>query len=383
MPRRAQFIAGGGVCLIAAGVAGWLVLKSAWVATSQAHPTVAAQRPLALGEKLRPVKSLADLTFDIDTTERAETTNGSTSEFPAPQSPCEMPPAGRAKVVVFGVYQGQSLSTVALGSRNEVTGFMDVVIEPGPEPLFVVLNAYGRIIWRFSGSLERVQNVVLVEGGSDRGANHRGGMVAERGDGAAYGGVVGLPADVLSSAEKNSCFNLFYKPGSRLDAWVRDTVTRAAGKAPDVVAGHYDLAAVRLPSGLGARARESFPTASSYPAGLTFVDPREVVSQLTPIAYDVLPQEAGLLQLINAGALRSSDRGYKVVRPIARFPAGLTGGHAVNFIIARGVPLPGGDPGHSCVLMEWTNRPPKGQRPGAICNEKDLSGSRFFGLRLD
>ena len=68
------------------------------------------------------------------------------------------------------------------------------------------------------------------------------------------------------------------------------------------------------------------------------VRPSEVVGGRAQ-TYDVLPQEAGLLQLTEAGAIRRDPaRGYwemsfRVVRPIARFPAGLAGAHSVSFIL--------------------------------------------------
>lgn len=44
----------------------------------------------------------------------------------------------------------------------------------------------------------------------------------------------------------------------------------------------------------------------------------------------------------------------KIVKPIKRFPAGLNGSHAVVFVLAKGVPMPAGSPGHSCVISEET-----------------------------
>ncbi|HXJ34551.1 MAG TPA: hypothetical protein VMS22_11020 [Candidatus Eisenbacteria bacterium] len=54
--------------------------------------------------------------------------------------------------------------------------------------------------------------------------------------------------------------------------------------------------------------------------------------------------------LVGAGfvALRFNSR------RIPRFPAGLAGAQAVSFTLGRGVPMPAGDPGHSCVISEET-----------------------------
>ncbi len=71
--------------------------------------------------------------------------------------------------------------------------------------------------------------------------------------------------------------------------------------------------------------------------------------------YDVLPQRLGLIQLIKTGAITTANDGfYRIVKPIARFPAGLNGGYRVNFLLAKGVPMPAGSAGHSDVWSEET-----------------------------
>lgn len=45
--------------------------------------------------------------------------------------------------------------------------------------------------------------------------------------------------------------------------------------------------------------------------------------------------------------------GYRIIKKM-RFPAGLNGGHSVRFMLAKGVPMPEGSPGHSEVLSEET-----------------------------
>jgi hypothetical protein len=115
------------------------------------------------------------------------------------------------------------------------------------------------------------------------------------------------------------------------------------------------------------------------PAGLIEIDAAEVISPAPVQRYDVLPQEAGLLQLIAEGALRRmpmsyllrniapadrSDRRrmfphagggvYLIERPIKRFPAGLNGAHLVTFVLGSDVPLPAGNAGHSTVIREGT-----------------------------
>jgi hypothetical protein len=59
------------------------------------------------------------------------------------------------------------------------------------------------------------------------------------------------------------------------------------------------------------------------------------------------------------------DTAFRIARPIPRFAAGLYGARLVRFVLARGVPMPAGSPGHSCVISEATGRPIEN---GSICD---------------
>ena len=56
--------------------------------------------------------------------------------------------------------------------------------------------------------------------------------------------------------------------------------------------------------------------------------------------------------------------GYVVLKPFT-FPAGLYGGNSTSFIIAQGVPMPSGNPGHSAVYDMNT-----GRCTGAVCESR-------------
>ncbi|MGB5560000.1 MAG: hypothetical protein WBN04_18555 [Paracoccaceae bacterium] len=92
-----------------------------------------------------------------------------------------------------------------------------------------------------------------------------------------------------------------------------------------------------------------------HPGGVTDVDPADVVASGIVERYEVMPQEAGLLQLIEDGLLVPvGDNTYRVVSSIPRFPIGLSGAHQVRFILAEGVDMPAVWPGHSTVIEEAT-----------------------------
>ncbi|HOZ35327.1 MAG TPA: hypothetical protein PLM52_20830, partial [Tabrizicola sp.] len=86
-----------------------------------------------------------------------------------------------------------------------------------------------------------------------------------------------------------------------------------------------------------------------HPGGVVKLDPKTVVSAYPVEPYVVLPQQAGLAQLMEQGLIKRQGNAFLVLQPIPRFPAGLHGAHSVSFVLGPDVPLPPGDPGHSSV----------------------------------
>ena len=100
-----------------------------------------------------------------------------------------------------------------------------------------------------------------------------------------------------------------------------------------------------------------------HPGAVVRTSIRTAVVASHPVErYKILPQEAGLLQLVHSGVLMKRDSGTRarsmefMVQRAMRFPPGLYGAHQVKFVVAKGVPVPEGDPGHSCVVMEATGQ---------------------------
>jgi hypothetical protein len=93
------------------------------------------------------------------------------------------------------------------------------------------------------------------------------------------------------------------------------------------------------------------------------LDPKRVVAGVAAERYGVLPQEAGLIQLLKSGALTQNRDGDYLIKQKIRFPAELSGAHSVKFLLLRGVPMPDGDPNHCEVISEETGEAIKfGQR---------------------
>jgi hypothetical protein len=292
------------------------------------------------------------------------------------------PPAS-AKLVAVGAYQGRALSNVSIGGDDRETSVANLDVAAGTEPLFIVVTSYDAMVWRVSGATERVAGLFATSVAADP-TTQRPRV-----------GVVGLPRDKVQFAASARCLPYFTD---------RDLGTAAEplevlfGRKPDAIFGIYGAQSVRVPSLQHIDATPSWATNINlpttgpgapmwqelqrfHPAGLASIDPAAVVSPLPVKRYEVLAQQAGLAQLLDEGTLvaTGSSHGFNIdggkMTPFTmpsrflivrktRFPAGLNGAHSVTFVLARGVPMPEGSAGHSCVLSEETGKP---ITPGPIC----------------
>ena len=271
---------------------------------------------------------------------------------------CAVPAAStEAKFVLVSTYDSEALSSVAIGSQDVVTETAGVEIESGSEQLYVVLLSYQPIIWRFSGAVERLEHVVIASAktGPNEQHPHRVPLA----------GAVGVPAERLTFVKSPDCFKYFKKMPSIASAVTTARLKESVGREPNVTKSVYDLLNVALPSGtvekspkLRTLSRLINPYASRFwPAGVIEIDPKAVIASRPAEPYEVLPAQAGLVQLVEQGALeRVGSREYLITRKI-RYPAGMGGAHSVRFLLLRGVPEPEGDPGHSCVVSEETGEP--------------------------
>jgi hypothetical protein len=287
---------------------------------------------------------------------------------------CDLPkPSAKAIPIYVGGYEGTAISTVAVAGLDRETSFATLEIEEGDDPLYIVFNVYDPMVVRVTGATHRVERFV---GGS------LGGI-----------GVVGLPKDVVDLTSLAACgIPAAYEMESSKGIQAKAILAANLGKQARMI-GSYRLDKISLPSGEsktpaidrgaagsltiqkgnrrfqmtedGVKEIEAPGTMNAlsarllryYPAGIASVMPQEVVTNGTAQTYDVLPQQAGLIQLVESGAMSVlRDGSYSIDKPIARFPAGLNGGHAVKFVLRRGVPMPAGSPGHSSVLIEETGK---------------------------
>ncbi len=295
---------------------------------------------------------------------------------------CEMPAASeKAKVVLLSSYQTEALSSVALGSQDSVVHAGRIVVEPGNEPIYVVIASYSPTIWQFSGAVERVERVMMESTGTgpNRSDANQRSLV----------GATGIAREKISFFSKSRCLSYFSEAPSSASLQTVAAVRSGTGKTPEMVAAKYSVAGFKVPSGeiesvrdqsqgaliiektqgtlkvIGnmsgiivqagpSRAKDEMYRFS--PGGVVEIDSKTVVSSVPAISYEVLPQQAGLVQLLASGALKQNSLGEYIVREKIRFPAGLAGAHSVTFLVMNGTPYPDGDPGHSCVIMEETGQ---------------------------
>jgi hypothetical protein len=280
------------------------------------------------------------------------------SDLPAPNL-CDFPsPSKDAETVLLGTYEGDAMADVHMGDPYDETTTSNITIQPGKTPLYIVVASYNSQIWVVSGAVERVEKLVVAAPSGGKGS-----------------GVVGLAKDRVSFAGESGqrCVGYFYKSGTQETARARKGFENAVGSDADHVAGIYSLSNVSVPDmsfedlaplAQSRMAPGDFDT-ESWQSGLRFTprgmvrfDPGSVVAKEPAKAYEVLPQEFGLSQLVHTGQLvRLSSGLFRIAQPIAQFHAGLAGAHAVRFVLGKGVPMPAGNPGHSCVVTEETGEP--------------------------
>jgi len=263
----------------------------------------------------------------------------------------DLPPLGDERLILYGTYEGAALSTTAVGDRDKEFTVADVIIEKGKEPLYIILSSADAVIWRFTGAVRRISKLYV---------STRQKLPAD----IPAAGVVGVKRDKITFGY---CLRAFSGMESIAGARSRGDVRRMLGREPRDTGGRYSTAVVSFPSMAELPApveQKAVPPGfdknlwrdvlNFWSSGLAHIDPKSVVGLEKPVAYDVLPSQGGLAQLTGMGSLiRLQDSNeFKIVRPIARFPAGMGGAHSAKFLLGKGIPYPSGDPVHSCVVSE-------------------------------
>lgn len=320
--------------------------------------------------------------------ELAELTQKRQAAIDLERSACAMPAVSeKARVVLLGAYEAEALSNVTIGSQDAVVLAGRINVEPGNEPLYIVITSFIPTIWQFGGAVERIERVVLTSWSTGRNnSDPKQPPVA---------GATGVARDRVSFLSRSNCMNYFYETPASNSLQAAGAVRAVTGRAPDVIAGQYALSTFNVPSGKidsvkdqsGQRpairkgsnsivgpgniiiqfgpSRASDDALMYWPGGVVEIDPKAVIATAPVVPYDVLPAQAGLAQLLANGGVTQNKAGEYIVRSKMRFPPGLYGAHSVTFLVMKGAPYPDGDPGHSCVIVEET-----GESKGAGCRSR-------------
>ncbi|WP_172977492.1 EF-hand domain-containing protein [Roseovarius sp. THAF9] len=294
---------------------------------------------------------------------------------------CNMPtPSEAAEVVFVSGYAGDAVSNIALSGFDRVTTSAELEIEAGEGPVYVVATAWTPVIWEVTGAVDRVEAFV-------------GNVHQSR------AGVVGLNKQRVHLVTTKGCLPDYLKAADNAaQLGAQKLLERRLGRDVERVVSFYDMGRVAVPSGdhhlspipdppedgiyaqsgiyyrmtetgpeeirggpddptTALRARVRGELNRLYPGGVVAFAEGDVVTLGQARSYDVLPHGAGILQLIEAGALRGTkDRRILIAEPIARFPAGMSGSFRTTFLLGEGVPLPAGNPQQSEVWDAVTGR---------------------------
>ncbi|TAL40177.1 MAG: hypothetical protein EPN97_00685 [Alphaproteobacteria bacterium] len=325
------------------------------------------------------------------------------AELQSISADCTLPkvPSG-AKLVVIGAYEGRAVSSVSVAGQVEETDVIPLDISKGADKLYILASTFKPVIWKITGDLTRVSHLVIGGPSIPEGTSNN-----DMGEGKVNAGETGIPREKVTFFHARNCGlnKLWKEPAST------EILSRLVGVGPASQAAAYSVGNVKIdnssaginekydlhpvPDGFDAVAWQEY--LRSMPGGLFDLQSKAVVSDAPAVDYQVLPNWAGMAKLIHEGALvptKSSSsalligkpgsqitiqgieniRGgggetqvtvierpsaYRVVKNIPFYPSGLYGGFSTNFVIAKGVTPPKGDPGHSKVTCEEASACPE------------------------
>ncbi|MBR1254888.1 hypothetical protein JQ634_14395 [Bradyrhizobium sp. AUGA SZCCT0240] len=318
-------------------------------------------------------------------TQRAREAQARTLKLEAATKECQIPasPPG-IKMVFLGAHQGKALSNAWIGTQNRVTYVTTVEIAQGSEPIYLVLASERAMIWDIVGA-ERIAGVVAH-------AEAVVGTANANGDRKPLVGIMGVPRERIRFTAHPGCL-VTPTDATMKDGSAQQSAALLLGRAPDEIGGEHSAGSFRIPAArhFGDRPvrnsiqlpKEGFgellwrEVREVYPAGLAQIDMDSVISAHPVKRYSVLPDRAGLAELVDAGALAiiGTSRGFRInggdVKPFTvpdrfrisgklRLPAGAAG----TFILPRRTPPPEGDLNEACVLSEEDMKPISGSRTG-------------------
>jgi hypothetical protein len=318
-------------------------------------------------------------------TQRAQEAQARKLRLEAAKVGCDVPaaPSG-TKTVLLGATQGNALSNAWIGTQDQVTYVTTVEIAPGSEPLYLAVASGRAMIWDIVGATERIAGVVAhAEAAVDNSTQGRGKPLV---------GVVGVARERIRFTAHPGCLVPATETTMK-DGSAQESAALLLGRAVDEIGGEYSAGTFRVPAvrhfpdrpvrNSIQLPREGFgellwrEVRENFPAGVAQIDVESVISAHPVKRYSVLPERAGLAELVDTGslAITGMSRGVRInggdFKPFTspdkfriygklRLPAGAAG----TFMLPRQTPPPEGDLSAACVLSEKDMKPINGSRAG-------------------
>jgi hypothetical protein len=263
-------------------------------------------------------------------------------------------PSSKAQIVLLLVRETQALSSVGIGDEDSTVYAAKVVVEPGPEPVYLVMASDEPVIWQFSGDTRRIERVVL----SSQSLPPHGNVYPAP----PLVGATGVPDSKVSFFARTGCIKHSGYHAENLRT--ADLVRQQLGRDTKVATASYNLTSVSVPSGkieripspveagkpLAELRSPHWKSYASWPAGVIQFDPKTVVASRPAVAFKVMPREAGLAQLVDAGAIRQAENGEFIVLKKFSLPPELGLNHVI--VVPMGAPVPDGGERSPCVIVE-------------------------------
>lgn len=290
---------------------------------------------------------------------------------------CRLPPVLPSTHIVLlstdspapdsSVWIGKSQDEAWNGINQTWAGIIDV--EPGTEPIAIIISTRRPTIWQFRGATQRIQWVVLTT--FLRGRNSKAPVYSPP-----LAGVVGLPRERVRFLPKYTCLSYFDRSDSYAAQNAAADVKHYLGRPPDTVAATYSASGFRVPSGevlkfLSEREAQAqgpdfapYYTGPPRPLHVVRFDPDTIVASQPVTQLEWGAGKSGLERLVRDGALvRIGPSEYRVKR-LFRFPKNLDGDDAVTVWVPKDVPIPWGPVGEICVISEQDGR-------SLVCERQD------------
>ena len=323
--------------------------------------------------------ALAEKTFDhfdsngdgsIDKAEHGEISKVeriATRSAEVRQAGCAFPTASaKAELVFLRADYAKRVSATFVGSEEKTTSVVDVTIEPGKKPIYLVLGSSSPMVWRAAGATDRIEKAVI---GSKDSVNRLLPSDKYSQSATSAAGLIGLPKEKVSVVGPD-CLSQHFGPSSH-DRMNADIVSQIIAKRPaDVVASVENAFDISVPSALSAKKANTDPyppPPAPAPSGYASkrwqeiardnqnyvidIDPEDVVASEPVGRYTVNPGHFGIAQMVEEGILQPDEKLRLVVlQNVKAWPAGLAGINAVTLVISDGVKVPEKSPKSSCVL---------------------------------